>query len=78
MRLKIVQTNCDIFTPDGHGAKASYFRDKDYELSLEGAFIRFRSRHVKDSETYEIPMANVAMIARLPDEPANDNAKRGK
>ena len=78
MRLKMVQLRDEVMTPNGGGGMTKHFKDREYEILMEGAFVRIRSRSVSNGDLYEVPMTNVAVLHRMPEEPANDNAKGPK
>ena len=66
MKLRMVQVVKDVFTPNGGGGVQSFLREKEFDLALEGGFIRVRAKTVspEKAHVYEIPMNNVACFQR--------------
>lgn len=66
MKLRMVQTCEQIFVPNGGGGTSSYFAEKEFDMTMEGGFIRIRSKSVspEKARVHEVPMSNVASFWR--------------
>jgi hypothetical protein len=62
----MVQTHVAIYTPNGNGSTADYLRESEFDLLLDGSFVKVRRKGIKDARVYDIPMTNVAGLERAP------------
>jgi len=70
MNLKSCKFNHDIFLPDGGGGTNGYVREPSYEIVLEAACVRIRSRNRTNGQKIKVPLANVACYDELSEETA--------